>query len=146
MPATARKLPEDTDLSNLPEKEKPWLFKKGQSGNPSGKSKQFASIQELARSHAPAMVGILAKVARSKTAPVAARVTAAGMLLDRAYGKPAGFSTSSPEAFRKAVDLSDDELAAIVSAGRGKVLELVAKAIPDTPTIPSSSGDVEKPA
>ena len=72
------------------------------------------------------MIDILYSIAKDKKAPVAARVSAAGMLLDRAYGKPAQFNTNSAENFKKAIDLSDDELAAIVTAGRGRVLELVA--------------------
>jgi hypothetical protein len=92
------------------------------------------------------MIGVLNTIARSKKAPLAARASCAIALLDRGYGKPAGFSTNSPEAFRKAVDLSDDELAAIVAAGRGKVLELVTKpAQPASPLFPESEGEDAKP-
>ena len=55
------------------------------------------------------------------------RVAAAERILDRAYGKPAQFSTGQAQEFRKAVDMTDDELAAIVEAGRSTVLKLVGK-------------------
>ena len=47
-----------------------------------------------------------------------ARVSAATALLDRAYGRPAQFSTSDAVSFRKAVDMSDDELAAIAARAK----------------------------
>ena len=48
-----------------------------------------------------------------------ARVSAAIALLDRAYGKAPTFSTSDTQAFKRAIDMTDDELAAI--AGRAKL-------------------------
>ncbi len=131
MTQAALKLPNNTEPEPTPSP-KPGRDAKGRllpgyTANPSGIS-QFTNIQELARSHGRAMINVLVKIAKSKNAPAAARGTCAVAVLNRAYGAPAAFSTSSPEAFRKAVDLTDDELAAIVSAGRGKVLELVAKA------------------
>ena len=44
-----------------------------------------------------------------------ARVSAAIALLDRAYGKAPTFSTSDTQAFKRAIDMTDDELAAIAS-------------------------------
>ena len=44
---------------------------------------------------------------------------AAIALLDRAYGKPPQFNTGDTGNFRKAIDMTDDELAAIV--GRAKL-------------------------
>ena len=40
---------------------------------------------------------------------------AAPALLDRAYGKAPTFSTTDPGTFKRAIDMSDDELAAIAS-------------------------------
>jgi hypothetical protein len=40
-------------------------------------------------------------------------------LLDRAYGKPAQFNTGDAQSFKKAIEMTDDELAAIV--GRAKL-------------------------
>ena len=90
-------------------------FKPGVSGSPSGKPKELQGIQEIARRHAPAMIRILNKLARSGKTPPAARTAAAGMLLDRAYGKPPAFSTTSVGEFRRAVELSDDELIRIAA-------------------------------
>ena len=52
-------------------------------------------------------------------APPNARVAAANTLLDRAYGKAPTFSTSDTQVFKRAIDMTDDELAAI--AGRAKL-------------------------
>jgi hypothetical protein len=101
-------------------------FEKGQSGNPSGRPKLDQTITELARAHGPRAIEVLAELMDDPKATASARAMAAERLLDRAYGKPAQFSTGHAQEFRKAVDMTDDELAAIVAAGRGKVLELVA--------------------
>jgi hypothetical protein len=46
------------------------------------------------------------------------RLAAAVALLDRAYGKPPQFNTNDTGNFRKAIDMTDDELAAIVAKAR----------------------------
>jgi len=51
----------------------------------------------------------------NEKAPPNARVAAANTLLDRAYGKPAQFNTGDAGSFKRAVDMTDDELAAIVA-------------------------------
>ena len=71
------------------------------------------SIQELARKHAPEAVETLADI--SKNGTPGARVSAAIALLDRAYGKPPAFAPSDTQAFQRAIDMTDDELAAIAS-------------------------------
>jgi hypothetical protein len=63
-------------------------FLKGQSGNPGGRPKVIAEIQELARQHAPHAVKELARLA-TKAKSETARVAAIRELLDRGYGKPA---------------------------------------------------------
>jgi hypothetical protein len=118
------------------EVEMPW--KKGQSGNPSGRPKVDKTIQELARSHGPEAIATLAKIMRDPKSPPQARAMASERLLDRGYGKPPQFNTGQTSEFRRAVDMTDDELAAIVAAGRGKVLELVK---PVAPTLPQTGTD-----
>src|SRR5262245_27647709 len=91
---------------------------KGQSGNPGGKPKDNLGVQELARRFCPTVINMLARIVRDKKAPAAARVSAGIALLDRGYGKAPSFSTTDVSAFKRAVELSDDELAAIaLSAG-----------------------------
>ena len=85
-------------------------FKPGRSGNPSGKRKEFEGIGELARRFGPSMVAILARIAKDPKAAVAARVSAAGMLLDRGFGRAPSFSTTDVGEFRRATELSDDDL------------------------------------
>lgn len=65
----------------------PW--EKGQSGNPGGRPKLITKVRELAQRHTDEAVETLVKVMRDPISPPAARVAAAGQLLDRGYGKPA---------------------------------------------------------
>ena len=91
-------------------------FQKGTSPNPGGRPKAAHSIQELARRHAPEAIKTLADIAKKGTP--GARVSAAIALLDRGYGKPPQFNTGDAQAFRQAVDMTDDELAAIAARAK----------------------------
>lgn len=82
-------------------------------------AKATADIRSLARSHTNTAVKVLAGIMQEPKAPPAARVAAAHELLDRGWGKPAQFSTSNADEFRRAMDLTDDELANI-AAGSGE--------------------------
>lgn len=62
-------------------------FRKGQSGNPSGRPKELKEVIELARSHTEAAINALAKIAKSGTSE-AAVIAASEALLNRAWGKP----------------------------------------------------------
>jgi hypothetical protein len=62
---------------------------------------------------------VLVEIMLNEKAPPNARVAAANTLLDRAYGKAPTFSTSDNQAFKRAIDMTDDELTAI--AGRAKL-------------------------
>ena len=86
----------------------------GKSGNPGGRPKELAGIQELARKHAPEAIKTLVRVA-AKGKSESAQVAAASALLDRGFGKPPQFNTGDNAAFRKAIEMSDNELASIAS-------------------------------
>ena len=94
-------------------------FQRGTSGNPGGRPRAAHSIQELARQHTTEALDVLVQIMLNEKAPPNARVSAANTLLDRAYGKAPTFSTSDTQVFKRAIDMTDDELAAIV--GRAKL-------------------------
>ena len=69
-----------------------------------------------AEKDAPEAIKTLADIAKNGTP--GARVSAAIALLDRAYGKPPQFNTGDTGNFRKVIDMTDDELAAIVAGAK----------------------------
>ena len=78
-------------------------WKKGQSGNPTGRPKEYAEVRTLARAESAEAIKTLATIMRSKKELARTRVAAAEALLNRAWGKP-----TQPVA-----DGSDDELRAL---------------------------------
>lgn len=92
-------------------------FKKGQSGNPSGRPKVVGRIRELAREHTETAIQALVDVVTDGKAPPSARVAAATSLLDRGYGKPTTYVETKGNPL-DALDTAELELldAAIESA------------------------------
>ena len=90
-------------------------FLPGHSGNPSGRPKVVAHIQELARQHAPEALATLVEIARSGVSENA-RVAAACALLDRGYGKPVSATQIIPPPPRDLRDMSKEELDEAIEA------------------------------
>ena len=95
-------------------------FRKGQSGNLNGRPKIIAHVRDLARQHTEETIGTLVNIMRAYATDPAPAVSAAKELLDRGYGKAPMMVTDSESEFRKAIDLTDDELDAIIEQGRRK--------------------------
>ena len=57
----------------------------------------------------------MSPISKDERAPHAARVSASQAVLDRAYGKAPTFSTTDTTQLKRAIDMTDDELAAIAS-------------------------------
>jgi hypothetical protein len=64
-------------------------FQKGSCPNPGGRPKAIAKVLEFARANGEQAVRVLVEVMNDKSEEGRTRATAANMLLDRAYGKPA---------------------------------------------------------
>lgn len=62
----------------------PW--KKGQSGNPSGRPRADAALRDAAREYTQEALDVLAGCLKSKSAAI--KIKAARELLDRGWGKP----------------------------------------------------------
>lgn len=92
-------------------------YKKGQSGNPSGRPKVLLpdgrALSDICKPHTEAAVQTLIDVMGDEEAPHPARVAAANALLDRGWGKPKQ---------DLGLDVSDD-LAAIIEAGRKRLAD-----------------------
>jgi len=63
-------------------------FKKGESGNPSGRPKVIAHVRDLAREHTTEAILTLVAIMQNTEETGAARVAASKEILDRGYGKP----------------------------------------------------------
>ena len=114
--------------TDMPETDKPlkrvgnpnWI-KGGASPNPSGRTDK--PIAMLARMHAPHALKTLVTISKDERAPHAARVSASQAILDRAYGKAPTLNTSDPTMMKRAIDMIDDELAAIVARAKLTVVK-----------------------
>jgi hypothetical protein len=63
-------------------------FPPGKSGNPAGRPKGDIELRRAARERTAEALETLINIMRNKSAPTAARVSAAQAILDRGWGKP----------------------------------------------------------
>jgi hypothetical protein len=87
--------PENNALTAIPRKVPGRPFEPGKSGNPGGRPRILANVQEAARQYTAEAMETLANIMRDAKAPPATRVAAANSLLDRGWGRaPASLSLS----------------------------------------------------
>lgn len=89
-------------------------FKKGQSGNPSGRPKEVGHVKALAKQYTEDAIRTLAEIMGDTSSPPAARVKASECLLDRAWGKAE--TTSNVNLNKDVRDLSTAEILAALAA------------------------------
>ena len=89
-------------------------FRKGKSGNPSGRPKVDVSLVELARSYTKEAVETAAAIMRDGKTD-SARAKCIEILLDRGWGKPAQTVNANTDDKRHATDWSRAELVAFLN-------------------------------
>ena len=92
---------------------------KGVSGNPGGRPAMHKDIREAAQRHCPAAIEALAEIVRNTKESASARVSAASVIFDRAYGK-AGQAVNANITTKRPSDMTREELDA-------KIAELMAE-------------------
>lgn len=123
----------------MPEPPREYRFKPGQSGNPSGRSRESAYLAALARTRTKEAIDTLVKVMRDSRSP-SARIRAACEILDRGWGRPPQarqVSDEQPtpgersEAAERARKILEDAVAAVLAGD-------------DTVSLPQLSHDPRK--
>ena len=89
-------------------------FKKGQSGNPGGRPKTLARVQNLAREYTEKSISILGEIIEDENERGATRIAAIQVLLDRGWGRPLQ-SVDIRRLDDSMDDMTDAELEALIA-------------------------------
>jgi hypothetical protein len=82
---------------------------KGFTGNPGGRTSAYGEMQRRAREFSPEAAEFLIEIVRDKSEDSRNRIVAAGMILDRAWGKAKEMPERDPKA--ELQDMTDEQLA-----------------------------------
>ncbi len=77
---------------------------------------QYRSVIDMAKAAAPEAFQRLIDMSSDKTVPAAIRKGCNETIVNRAYGTAPSFNTSDHEALRKALEMTDEEIATRINA------------------------------
>ncbi len=109
-------------------------FKKGQSGNPSGRPKDVHKLASVARSYAPNAIDTIVEIMNDPNEHGQVRLTAASILLDRGFGK-----SLSQKDISVNVGVGDSYLDALREVNSRPKIKLVDGEVVEVPNKPETS-------
>lgn len=116
----------EVEISDPTKPHRPWMhakWAKGVSPNPGGRPSGFNEIQNSARALGPLAIQRLGEILADPKAKHVAVIRAAELILERGFGKPPAFSTSSPSAFKDALQMTDAQITERLAAIRAALLQ-----------------------
>ena len=123
-------MPPANRLKQVKRKAPKTAWKPGQSGNPKGRPREVAHVRDLARSHTEAAINALVSIIQSADQSSTARIKAAEVLLNRAWGAPGQFEQEFISA-KEELSLEEREMIAKKIEKYSKILSWEATPLTD---------------